>query len=117
MANLQYIKSLSESKRLPLSVLAERVGISEQQIHLIVRKNSTKIETLEKIAKELNVPVSYFFDEEPVTSGKNKREKESELVESLREQIDLLKGNLADVRENLADKERIIKLYESQSRQ
>lgn len=64
MANLNLIKALSESKNIPITQLAQAVGVSEQQIHLMVRKNSTKIETLEKIARVLNVSVSVFFDED-----------------------------------------------------
>ncbi len=64
MANLNLIKVLAESKNIPITQLAQAVGVSEQQIHLMVRKNSTKIETLEKIARVLNVSVSVFFDEE-----------------------------------------------------
>jgi len=61
MANLNLIKALAESKNIPITQLAQAVGVSEQQIHLMVRKNSTKIETLEKIARVLNVSVSVFF--------------------------------------------------------
>lgn len=64
MANLILIKALAESKNIPITQLAQAVGVSEQQIHLMVRKNSTKIETLEKIARVLNVSVSVFFDED-----------------------------------------------------
>lgn len=63
MANLHLIKTLAENKKMPITELAERVGVSEQQIHLMVRTNSTKINTLEKIAKVLDVPVTYFFDQ------------------------------------------------------
>ena len=62
MANLNLIKALAESKNIPITQLAQAVGVSEQQIHLMVRKNSTKIETLEKIARVLNVSVAFFFD-------------------------------------------------------
>ena len=63
MANLQLIKTLAERQKMPITELAERAGISEQQIHLMVRTNSTKITTLEKIASILEVPVTVFFDE------------------------------------------------------
>lgn len=115
--DLQVIKTLCEKRKGGLVKLASDIGMSVQNLHRCIRENKIQAQDLEKIARELNVPVSYFFDEEPTTPRKNKRENESELVESLHEQIDLLKGNLADVRENLADKERIIKLYERQHTQ
>lgn len=66
MANLFLIKQFAEKKNIAITELANIVGVSEQQIHLMVRKNSTKIETLEKIAKALEVPVSCFFEEDDV---------------------------------------------------
>lgn len=64
MANLFKIKDLAENRKISIRDLAERVGLKENQIHVMCRTNSTKIETLEKIAHELNVPVAYFFDED-----------------------------------------------------
>lgn len=68
MANLQKIKDLAEKQNISIRMLAERVGLKENQIHVMCRNNSTKIDTLEKIAKELGVSVSYFFDEEECTN-------------------------------------------------
>lgn len=63
MANLHLIKTLAEKQNLPIKKLADMAGVSEQQIHLMCRTGSTKINTLEKIANILNVPISYFFEE------------------------------------------------------
>ena len=65
MANLQLIKIIAERKKISIRELAERIGVSEQQIHIMSRTNSTKITTLEKIAKVLDVPITCFFDEQP----------------------------------------------------
>lgn len=64
MANLQLIKDLAEKRKISVRDLAERVGLKENQIHVMCRSNSTKIDTLEKIARVLDVPISYFFDED-----------------------------------------------------
>ena len=64
MANLQRIKDLAETRKISIRELADRVGVKENQIHVMCRTNSTKIETLEKIAHELGVPAAYFFDDE-----------------------------------------------------
>lgn len=64
MANLQRIKDLAESRKISIRDLADRVGVKENQIHVMCRTNSTKIDTLEKIAHELGVPTAYFFDDE-----------------------------------------------------
>lgn len=63
MANLQLIKELAEQKKISVRELAEKVGLKENQIHVMCRSNSTKIDTLEKIAHVLDVPVSLFFNE------------------------------------------------------
>ena len=65
MANLLKIKEIAERQRMSIRELAERVGLRENQIHVMCRTNSTKIDTLEKIAKALNVSVLEFFDEAP----------------------------------------------------
>lgn len=65
MANLQKIKILCEQRNIQQKELAKRVGITSQSIIDMINRNSTKTEILEKIAKELNVPVGYFFDEAP----------------------------------------------------
>lgn len=121
MANLQYIKNLAEKKKISIRELADRVGVKENQIHVMCRTNSTKIDTLEKIAKELGVSISYFFDEETkmeireagrdyVEKGKiehngNEYYGADSVEAELRDQISILKSQLAD-------KERIIKLME-----
>lgn len=64
MANLQKIKDLAETRKISIRELADRVGVKENQIHVMCRTNSTKIDTLEKIAHELGVPTAYFFNDE-----------------------------------------------------
>lgn len=153
MANLQLIKLIAEKKKMALTELAERVGVSEQQIHLMVRKNSTKIETLEKIANVLQVPVSSFFDEEPTAESYHqygdrnlmakkikidkldqrtvvKEDKSTEIdvigEEKIEEKfvmppdcpdevkylIESLQSEVRHIKELLAEKERMIQLYE-----
>jgi len=63
MANLQIIKDIAERRKISIRDLADRVGVKENQIHVMCRTNSTKIDTLEKIAKVLDVSVVVFFDD------------------------------------------------------
>ncbi|MCZ2726239.1 helix-turn-helix domain-containing protein [Bacteroides caccae] len=65
MANLLIIKELLKQKKITIRDFASDIGMTEQALQLLIRKNSTKIETLELIAKKLNVSVSIFFDGEP----------------------------------------------------
>ena len=74
MANLQKIKEIAEEKNISLSALAGELGITPQALFKLMRNNSTKIETLEKIATILKVPVVSFFEDgdiAPAESGKS----------------------------------------------
>ena len=65
MANLQRVKDIAERRRISIRELADRVGVKENQIHVMCRTNSTKIDTLEKIAQVLDVSISAFFEDAP----------------------------------------------------
>ncbi len=72
MANLQKIKEIADKKNISLSALSGELGITPQALFKLMRNNSTKIETLEKIATILKVPiVSFFGDATPITSDKS----------------------------------------------
>lgn len=62
MANLQLIKDFAEKRKISIRELAEKVGLKENQIHVMCRTNSTKIDTLERIAQVLDVSVTEFFE-------------------------------------------------------
>lgn len=63
MANLLKIKELARVQNISLKQLAEDVGISEQALHQLMRKNTTAIATLEAIAAKLGVSPSTFFED------------------------------------------------------
>lgn len=63
MANLLKIKELARVRNISLKQLAEDVGISEQALHQLMRKNTTAIATLEAIATKLEVSPSTFFED------------------------------------------------------
>lgn len=80
MANLQMIKELARKRNFPLEQLAKELDITPQALSKMMRENSTKVTTLERIAQLLKVSVKVFFPEEdscPVSdhsvslSGKN----------------------------------------------
>lgn len=133
MANLQLIKELAEQRKMPIRTLAEKVGLQENRIHVICKTNSTKIETLEKIAAALNVSVKVFFDDDVTFreeyhahGDKGMAVKNIELVDqqttttpdSSQPQVQgpsveiMLRDQISQLKSQLADKERIIKLME-----
>lgn len=64
MANLKRIKDLCSEKKVSFSELCSAINIGESGLYRMIQANSTKIETLEQIAKFFDVPISYFFDDE-----------------------------------------------------
>lgn len=62
MANLFLIRSLCEEKNIPFGELCRRIGRDVSAVHRSIRAGSTKVSTLEEIAKVLEVPAGYFFD-------------------------------------------------------
>lgn len=71
MANLQIIRDLAFSKKIKLAEIAAKCDITQQGLNALINSNSTKVETLEKIAKVLNVPISTFFGEEQAMVADN----------------------------------------------
>lgn len=129
MPNLQKIKDLAEMQGISIRALADAIGVKENQIHVMVRANSTKIETLEKIANILHVPIAVFFNEHvdekmqtQIGNGQQRggngvqqqgnlhQEEHDELIR-LREENKYLKQLLADKDERIDElKERIDEL-------
>ena len=83
MANLNKIRALCETKKIHITELAKKCGITPQSVHDAINRNSTKTEYLEKMAEALGVPISYFFDEfETIPDAKD-----SEIIELQRKYI------------------------------
>lgn len=63
MANLQKIRDIAKERRISLRDLASQIGVTEAGVYRIIKENSTRVDTLEAIAKSLQVPVAVFFDD------------------------------------------------------
>jgi Helix-turn-helix. len=61
MANLQLIKILAREKNISLDNLAKELNITPQGMAKLIRLNSTRIDTLERIAEKLKVSPCVFF--------------------------------------------------------
>jgi len=59
----QQIKTLCKQNNLSIKELGERIGMSDAGLYRAFINNSLKVETLEKIAGVLGVPVSFFFND------------------------------------------------------
>lgn len=97
MANFKLIRDIAKEKQISIRSVAQTAGISESQLHHLIKIGSTNTHTLESIAGALGVPVGIFFDNHLSPSEENTRIMELE------------KEN-ASLRELLAEKERTIKI-------
>lgn len=62
MANLLIIKDLADRQNISLKDLAEELNMTPDGLQKMMKRNSTKTETLEKIAGILGVQAGIFFD-------------------------------------------------------
>lgn len=62
MVNLLKIKDLAKSKKIALNDVADQLGMTPQALSRMIKDNSTKVSTLEKICEIFDVPIGYFFN-------------------------------------------------------
>ncbi len=63
MENLkEVIDDARKRKGYSIKHLSERIGMTEQGFHTMLRKGTTKLSTLEKLSKELDLPVNKLLD-------------------------------------------------------
>ena len=55
------IKTIRKSKHMTQKQLADKLGITYQAIQQIEKQDNININTLQKIASALNIPISEFF--------------------------------------------------------
>lgn len=63
MADLSIVRRLMKDRSISVNEMANYLDITPQGFLKILRENSTKVETLEAIAKKLKVSMSVFFEE------------------------------------------------------
>lgn len=61
MLKLNILLSILEQRNTSIQEFSRQIGISAQTIRRIVKNNSTRIQTLERIANGLNLPITTFF--------------------------------------------------------
>ncbi len=123
--NISRLKKLIEKKRITQKEIAKYIGLSENAFSTALKKGDFKISMLEKICEYINVPVSYFFEEESgtspnkqITNGNgnvqmNGVNNGSIKLNNAKHEIDKLKAELSGCREQLKLKDEIIELLKN----
>ena len=62
--NLSKIKELAKNQGKTMASVAEAAGLTQAGLSFIIKENSTKVETLQKIARFLNVSIMEFIEED-----------------------------------------------------
>lgn len=57
------IKLLADERGVSLAWVAEKIGMTKHGFYRTLENSSWKVETLSQIAKVLDKPINYFFDE------------------------------------------------------
>ncbi len=124
--DLSKIRKLSETRSGGMRKLAADAGMSEANLHRCVNNNKISAGDLERIARLLNVPVGYFFDDAPSTtataSGRNSIAAAGHDISVngasdgdsavLREKVAYLERIVSEKEKIIEEKERLIKVYE-----
>jgi DNA-binding Xre family transcriptional regulator len=62
------IKNLAAAKRIPIKELARRCDLSEQGFHYMLKKQTMRVDTLERICDTLEITMVDLFDDTMDTS-------------------------------------------------
>lgn len=110
--NLEQIRNFSKKKDIPIWVIAEKIGMSEQNLHRNIRINKIDAEMLEKTAAVLEVPITIFFDGnvELIDSTNTNKFNNKTLLEIKENEITMLKNMIED-------KDLIISLFKEKDAQ
>lgn len=116
--NLEAIKNFSEKREGGLKKLAADIGMSEQNLHRCIRNNKIQAADLENIALLLKVDIRIFFDEEILSLPNNLVETKGDFSPaSMNGNVTVgtdavLVERVKSLEALLAEKERLIKVYE-----
>lgn len=114
---LLLIKELSAEKKIPISKMAEQVGLSEQNIHRSIRNNKIDAEVLGKIAYVLGVSVTIFYEDMSVGPDSNTNKSDSARIKYLEELLENKGREIELLKETIRDKNDIIALLKERDAQ
>ena len=121
--NLYHIKNIAEKQGVLLKDLAETIGMSYQNLNRCVRENKIMANDLEKISKALNIPISFFFeenlDEKKIMVGNNQVNVSSQNVQQNNNHaenlhaLELFQKEIEGLKKEIELKDKIIAMLEN----
>lgn len=69
MPKLHLIKDILDQRGISSKAFCAEIGMSESGLKRIIKQNSTRIQTVELIAKTLNIPIGYLFGEDALSEN------------------------------------------------
>lgn len=115
--DLSIIRSLSEKRPGGMRKLASDIGMSEANLHRCVSNNKIQAADLEQIAVLLSVDIRIFFDENSTQTNNTVKTSGNFSPASMNGDVSvgadaILAEKVKHLEELLAEKERLIKVYE-----
>ena len=107
--NYNKIRLLTKERKLSIRKLCVQAGITDVGFRKMTEKNTMKIETLEKIAKALDVSPVYFFDTDGKPEDYQVKDKPGDYERM--EPVNLKRENEL-LKELIKEKDKRLKLYE-----
>jgi len=117
-SKLQKIKDLLKVKKMTYEELSVEIDKSKPTVvNYFNEKSKIDIDTIEKIAKALNVPVSYFFEEttSAVSNSGNGNNHSTVIIGGEKYNVPVLLEKIKGLESRLKDKEEIITLLKKKS--
>lgn len=102
MSTGEKIREVMRLRRVNQTELAKRIGTSRQNINNLLKSDSCNTNTLQKIAKALNTPISAFFEEstDQVNEPQSTYTKKPKYIEQRLDEIEERLKKIEDISKN-----------------
>lgn len=106
------IKKSIESNHLVKQDVAERLGVSPTYLARMFNQNDMKCSMLDRVSKVIGLSVSHIFEQEGQVSVQNVSA--NSVIGNAKAEVNVTPGEVATLRELLAEKERTIQILMAQ---
>lgn len=106
------IKKVIESNHLVKQDVAERLGVSPTYLARMFNQNDMKCSMLDRVSKVIGLSVSHIFEQDGQVSVQNVSA--NSVIGNAKAEVNVTPGEVATLRELLAEKERTIQILMAQ---